>query len=332
MTEIYLSLSSISEANSNIDDFFDNIPESERDLTNLYTEIANINKAKELLISNLDSTEDDDSENANWEASSMLTITSESIEAEEEIKISQSSSNLTPYALIDIKNGSIQRCSETKNLRGLAQLIGTWQIDDNAVSEAGKELENLGVYRSHFMFDQNCLHEKNAKKGQSIGFISLGNKNLFVPCISYKSCHSLQINEPIITAAKLYQKSRYICCNCFEKNGGHLYIKLGTGKLALQCKMKGNHNEDTKKGSQLISNWIMNLANSDNDLLKAKALSYFTTVIEQLLSTNENENEIYSPVPIILTSHELPSFFIISSLFKLYHINIKDYYYNFQNF
>ena len=103
MTEIYLSLSSISEANSNIDDFFDNIPESERDLTNLYTEIANINKAKELLISNSHSIEDDDSENANWETSSMLTITSESIEAEEEIKIPQSSSNLTPCALIDIK-------------------------------------------------------------------------------------------------------------------------------------------------------------------------------------------------------------------------------------
>ncbi|GBC02917.1 hypothetical protein RclHR1_00490003 [Rhizophagus clarus] len=66
MTKIYLSSSSISEANSDIDDFFDNIPESERDLTNLYTEIANIiNKAKELLISNSDSTEDDDSENAN---------------------------------------------------------------------------------------------------------------------------------------------------------------------------------------------------------------------------------------------------------------------------
>ncbi|GBC02916.1 hypothetical protein RclHR1_00490002 [Rhizophagus clarus] len=95
--------------------------------------------------------------------------------------------------------------------------------------------------------------------------------------------------------------------------------------------MKGNHNEDTKKGLQLISNWIMNLANSDNDLLKAKALSYFITVIEQLLSINENENEIYYPAPIILTSHELPSFFIISSLFKLYRINIKDYYYNFQD-
>ncbi|GES76541.1 hypothetical protein GLOIN_2v1768551 [Rhizophagus clarus] len=281
MMEIYLSSSSISEANSDIDDFFDNIPESERDLTNLYTEIANINKAKELLISNSHSIEDDDSENANWETSSMLTITSESIEAEEEIKIPQ-------------------------NLRGLAQLISIWQIDDNAVSEAGKELENLGICKSHFMFDQNRLHEKNAKKGQSIGLsflhrrrclfyglninffscenfchehsVSLGNKNLFVPCIGYKSCHSLQINEPIITAAKLHQKSRYICCNCFEKNGGHLYIKPGTGKLALQCKMKGNHNEDTKKGLQLISNWIMNLANSDNDLLKAKALSYFTTL------------------------------------------------------
>ena len=117
-----------------------------------------------MLESNLDST-DDDSENSDWEIGFALTIASEGTEAEDAIEIPQiSSSNLTPCALIDVIGGSIQRCGETKNLRGLVQLIGTWQIDSDAIREAGKELENLGVCQTHFMFDQNRLHKKGAKK------------------------------------------------------------------------------------------------------------------------------------------------------------------------
>jgi len=144
----------------------------------------------------------------------------------------------------------------------------------------------------------------------------------------------LQINEPIVTAAKLQQKSRYVCCSCFEKNGGHLYVRPGKGKSTLQCKIQGNHYEDAKKGLQLISNWITNLANSNNDLLKTKALAYFTSLIEQLFnstssSMNENTNT-YSPTPIVLTPpHEASSFFLINSLFKLHRMNLKDYYYSF---
>ena len=96
--------------------------------------------------------------------------------------------------------------------------------------------------------------------------------------------------------------------------------------------MHKNYNENIKKGLQLISNWIINLANSNDDLLKIKALTYFTTVIEQLFNSTQlftNENSIYSPVPILC---EPPSFFVISSLFKLYCIKVQDHYYNFQDF
>ena len=226
MTEINSSLP------SEIDDFFDNIPENEEDLTSLFTEVA-INKARELLVSDLDSV-DNNSESTGWDTSSALTIASGSTEAEDEIEIPQtSSSNLTPCALIDIINGSIQRCGEVKNLRGLAQLVGTWQLDDNAVCEA--KLENLGVCREHFMFDQNRLHKEGAKKEQDVTHsylhrrrclfcghnfyyfsrgkfcyehsVSFGSKNLHIPCIGQKSCPALEINELTITTAKLQQKS-----------------------------------------------------------------------------------------------------------------------------
>lgn len=361
MTEVYPSSSSINRENNDVDDFFDNIPENDEDLTGLFAEVA-INKAKELLVPDLNST-DDDSENTDWETNSALTIASENTEAGDEIEIPQtSSSNLTPCALVDIKNGTIQRCGETKDLRGLAQLIGTWQIDNAVINEAGKELGDIGVCQSHFMFDQNRLHEKGAKQEQNIELsflhrrrclfcglninffsrgkfchkhsISIGNKNLLIPCIGHKSCHALQINKPIVTTAKLQQKSRYVCCSCFEKNGGHLYVRPGKGKSAPQCKTQGNHYEDTKKGLQLIGNWIFDLANSNNNLLKTKALANFTIVIEQLFnstSSSMNESDTYSPAPItLIPPHKTPSFFFTNSFFKLHRINLKDYYYGFQ--
>ena len=67
-----------------------------------------------MLVSDLDNM-NNDSESTGWDTSSALTIASGSTEAEDEIEIPQtSSSNLTPCALIDIINGSIQRCGEIK--------------------------------------------------------------------------------------------------------------------------------------------------------------------------------------------------------------------------
>jgi len=243
--ETCLSLPSNSEENNDIDDFFDNIPENEDDFTSLFAEIASINKAKELLVSNSDRTDSDDSENTDCETSS---IADESTEVEDEVEIPQiNSSNLTPCALIDTINGSIQRCGETKDLRGLAQLIGTWQIDSNAVCEAGSNLENLGVCFSHFAFDQNRLHKKNAKKeqnielsflhrrrclfcGLNINFFShgkfcyehsvfLGNKNLLAPCIGYK--HYKLMNQLLLSQN-------------YNKNHG-IYVVVALKKMGDIC-------------------------------------------------------------------------------------------------
>ena len=52
------------------------------------------------------------------------------------------------------------------------------EIDSDAVREAGKELGNLGVYQVHFMFDQNCLHEKGAEKEQNKNTTHKEIKNL----------------------------------------------------------------------------------------------------------------------------------------------------------
>ena len=56
-------------------------------MTSLFTEVA-INKARELLVSDLDNV-DNDSESTGWDTSSALTIASGSTEAEDEIEIPQ---------------------------------------------------------------------------------------------------------------------------------------------------------------------------------------------------------------------------------------------------
>ena len=74
---------------------------------------------------------------------------------------------------------------------------------------------------------------------------------------------------------------------------------------------------------------MINLANSDNVLLKTKVLSHFTILIEQLFnstsSSSTNKNDTHS-----LTPSEPPSLFVINSLFKLNRVNLKDFYYGLQ--
>ncbi|EXX71111.1 hypothetical protein RirG_081450 [Rhizophagus irregularis DAOM 197198w] len=43
--------------------------------------------------------------------------------------------NFSPYILVDYLDNKLQTCGQTKNVRNLCQLVGVWQIDENAVSE-----------------------------------------------------------------------------------------------------------------------------------------------------------------------------------------------------
>src|SRR3954454_12787691 len=43
------------------------------------------------------------------------------------------------------------------------KVYGSWQLYNHAVIQAEKDLDKLGVCYSHFMFDQNQLHEVSTK-------------------------------------------------------------------------------------------------------------------------------------------------------------------------
>jgi hypothetical protein len=150
----------------------------------------------------------------------------------------------------------LQKCNSDEKLRGLWQLIGTWQLNNLAVHQASKELNKLGVCYSHFTFDQNQLHkagakgEKNVKQslihsrrcrfcGKDYYFFSheiyckehswkvLGKKVRLL-YICQKGCNALEQLDPLIIPTNSndkYNKTRYVYCKCYEENGSHLYIR-----------------------------------------------------------------------------------------------------------
>src|ERR1044071_5234690 len=111
-------------------------------------------------------------------------------------------------------------------------------------------LHTLGVCKKHLSFDQNRLHKKNLKQLRTVdeGYIcqrrclfchkdkyffsrgkncaehllNINDQNVQVPCIGLKVCSSLK-NDRIIKEANTNENARYICSECFQAEGGHLY-------------------------------------------------------------------------------------------------------------
>jgi hypothetical protein len=62
--------------------------------------------------------------------------------------------NFSPCILVDYLDNKLQTCGQTKNVRNICQLIGIWQVDENAVSEYQSKGIPLGVCMNHFNYDQ----------------------------------------------------------------------------------------------------------------------------------------------------------------------------------
>ncbi|RHZ75424.1 hypothetical protein Glove_214g53 [Diversispora epigaea] len=213
--------------------------------------------------------------------------------------------NIMPCAIIDIIDGKIQRCGSSDKLRPLYQLIEMWQVAKSAVEEVNKQLENLGICYSHFIFDQNKLHKKNLKQKiltERKHSKAINNKNIQVPYIGQYSCPALKIIDPIVTQSSNDYRPRYICCICYKKNGGHLHIKAGgPGKR----------------------NWILAVAKSNNNTEKENLLKTISPIF-QLFSKSTSQSSLQSSSQKInsvsFTLNEIPSLFLFKILLKLVRI------------
>ena len=160
---------------------------------------------------------------------------------------------VTACVIVDIVNGKFERCGQKKgNIRQLRNLLGTWQVDRDAVKEVNGNLEKLGVCDFHFQFDNKYLHKIQEKKvknfemgviqwrrciacdkyvtffSRSIGCTQhswhLNGHNIQVPCIGQYCCEALKLCDSLcVQAFDNIERPKSVCCSCYEKLGGHIY-------------------------------------------------------------------------------------------------------------
>ncbi|RGB21906.1 hypothetical protein C1646_777027 [Rhizophagus diaphanus] len=112
--------------------------------------------------------------------------------------------------------------------------FGTWQIDENAVSEYQSKEIPLGVCMNHFNYDQKN-YNAFTKQFRGIGckdhLWKIWEKYIQIPCVGLYICNAVhecqgnsqQIFDNISTI-------RYICYNCYESYSEHLNRRPGSGK------------------------------------------------------------------------------------------------------
>ncbi|RHZ69649.1 hypothetical protein Glove_281g65 [Diversispora epigaea] len=119
-------------------------------------------------------------------------------------------------------------------------------------------------------------------------------------CISQRSCPALQKFDSILIQSQSFVNSRYICCKCYEKFGGHFYQHLETGRKFIDCIKEGKHDQDITNSLLLFSTWIKQVAYSNNINLKTKTLSLITPTLQILKKDQFNFNFQNPPINILL--------------------------------
>jgi len=156
-------------------------------------------------------------------------------------------------------------------------LLGTWQIDKDAVQQVNNDHLKLGVCDSHFLYDQNQIHgpkEKVCKEltnaivqhrtcikcKKLVTFFSRGEgcithswlineANLQVPCNGTIYCNALKNSFISKLAFDEIKRPRFICCACYEQLGGHIHKRAGRGKKP-NCVQE--HKKDITKGLKVV--------------------------------------------------------------------------------
>ncbi|RIA99092.1 hypothetical protein C1645_800804 [Glomus cerebriforme] len=132
-----------------VDNFFDNIADYKEDFSFIRNNESAFYFAKKRALENNSNSSTDD--NFEDEVNNNQSETTISTDIDAEYEIAQIiTTNLSKCIIIDIVDEKLQRCNSDLKLR------------------AGRDLNKLGICYSHFMFDQNQLHEAGAKKEKDI--------------------------------------------------------------------------------------------------------------------------------------------------------------------
>jgi hypothetical protein len=287
---------------------------------------------------------DEDSSYLDYEEQGATSDSEMPSESTNDIDIPQhtySKQQLTKCVIVDkdLETRCISRCDRNPE-RPLYQLLGTWEVDKDIVKENDRDLHLLGACDKHFNADQNTLHSKGVKQSRGTdksnihwrlclfcnkkkAFFSRGdgciehtwkilNRNMQIPCSGLKTCSALRVS-PISAQTNERQRVRFVCAQCFEHNGGHLYLLGGRGKQANKlnaCLHDGHHAKDTESSLEEIAAWIVQVARSENKEEKERLLSALANALAEHQKTSEDTRKQNTPTP------ELPGLFTFKSALK----------------
>ncbi len=230
--------------------------------------------------------------------------------------------NFSPCILVDYLDNKLQMCGQTTNVRNICQLVGTWQIDENAILEFQSKEIPLGVCMNHFNYDQknhNAYIKQLRKPEQSeicrrrclfcsknFYFFSRGvgckdhlwkiwGKHIQIPCVGLYTCNAVHKCQGI--SKRIFDDIstvRYICYNYYESHGGHLNRRSGSGKRKFNCE----HENDTSKSLELLAQWLTNVANTETEEKKKIILASMLVPALNFLFTSSEiplKYEYYNP-------------------------------------
>src|SRR6266542_3026315 len=335
----------------NLDEFYsnyDDLSNMEKDNNNeslFELDFNMFTKAKQFIQQNIS----EEDENITSDTESNFSESESDEEQDEIIDQLKDNQELSSCVIIDVFEGKIQRCNSTTNLRRLWQMVGMWEIDEEEIRKKHFLIKNLGVCYTHFMYDQNKLHESNLKQSKGYTesiihrrrclfcnknkfFFSRGanciqhshivmGRNIQVPCIGQKKCGALQEYHPLVISTKSSKYARYICMTCYEKKGGHIYQRVGRGvKDDKNCDNMSHHENDTKEALEAIGHWILNIASFEKLIFQKKILIRLIDIIIQF-NQEKSDNTFNTLISLADTKTEVPSLFIIFTILALTKFN-----------
>src|SRR5581483_6360745 len=125
-------------------------------------------------------------------------------------------------------------------------------------------------HKYFFSREDNCLEHS----------VRIIGRNVQASCIGLKTCSAFEDigRNDIIDKSVDGHRSCYICSKCFDLHGGYIFQRQGSGnKSNSSCKDK--HKGDKTKALEYFGQWILNVAESEEEDLKEKLLIKLSSVL-----------------------------------------------------
>ncbi|RHZ51446.1 hypothetical protein Glove_478g13 [Diversispora epigaea] len=280
---------------SNEEDFDDTTHNSEDD-----GPLFKYNEELFELLMNANNNEDSGSDfsyfecNDEFDNENQLKINDKSEIMQDEPKIIPSETNTTlqkqtPCVIVDYLEGKIQTCGSTKNLRKLRNLIGSWEIDRDMVNNNNEDYLQLGVCESHFLYDQNQLHNNKDKQKKSPEASTI-QRHCCIICKHYFTIYSR--GKGCTNHSWVFNKCNLIvpCNECYQKNGEHVHIRHGRGRKPSNCLQNGLHEKDTSYGLEVIAEWLLHISKTTDENMKNSILTSIVDAIKNNIPFTFSEN------------------------------------------